>query len=358
MRDLIQYGRKKLSQYESGGIREVIIGNKKSLKLGLVGTGRHCRANLLPNLPFLPVELISVCAAHKENAEFYGKKYGAHYFYDDIDQMLDEKELDLIIASVNTDMHPQIVIRAMDNNTPLFVEKPIASSSGTIEKLIDLDKNNSVMVGFQKRFAPNYQLIKNAIEKKTYGDLHSLYLEYGVGTMSGGTENFLLEVGIHFIDLIRFFVNEMDIESVLIKEITKGQINCNIAFSTKKNVIGNLHISTNFDWSNCHERVLINFEKENICVNNLVDFRSRSNSTSLLSIPLEKISKKRIVNKIWHPNYVSGDVVNSSHHQTGFLPELKHFCQYAAGYEKNSISNLENALKTHQLIERILNMVK
>jgi hypothetical protein len=144
----------------------------------------------------------------------------------------------------------------------------------------------------------------------------------------------------------------------LINEIKTGQINCNIAFSTKKNVIGNLYISTNFDWSNCHERVLANFEKENIRVNNLVDFRSRSNSTSILSIPLEKISKKRIVNKIWHPNYVSGDVVNSSHHQTGFLPELKHFCQWAGGYEKNSISNLENALKTHQLIESILKMVK
>ena len=70
---------------------------------------------------------------------------------------------------------------------------------------------------------------------------------------------------------------------------------------------------------------------------------------------MEKISKKRIVTENWHPNYVSGDVENLSLHQAGFLPELKHFCQWVSGQEKNTISNLQNALETHQLMEQILN---
>ncbi len=358
MSDLMQYGKKKLSQYESGGIREVITGQKKSLKLGIIGTGRHCRANLLPNLPFLPVELSSVCAAHKENAEYYGKKYGAKFFYDKVDTMLDEQELDLIVASVNADIHPQLINSATGKNVPIFVEKPVASSIDQIEELIKLNKNKTVMVGFQKRFAPNYRLIKEAIDKKTYGALHSLYLEFGVGSLAEGTEFFLLEVGIHFIDLLRYFTSGLQIESVLIKEIKKGQLNCNITFSAKENVIGNLYLSSNFDWSNCHERVLASFEKENIMVDNLVDYSSRSNSKSFLSIPLEKISKKRMVKENWHPNYITGDIVNSSHYQAGFLPELQHFCRWVSGEEKNSISNLKNALETHRLMESIIKKAK
>lgn len=358
MIDIMQYGRKKLSQYESGGMREVITGKKKSLKLGVIGTGRHCRANILPNLPFLPLQLIGVCAAHKENAENYGKKYGAENFYDNVDQMLSEQSLDLIIASVNAKTHPQIITSTLNSDIPVFVEKPVATSSDVINRLIDIDKNNKVMIGFQKRFAPNYLLIKDAISKKTYGNLHSLNLEFGVGVLKEGTEFFMLEVGIHFIDLLRYFISGIQIESVMINEIKKGQINCNIAFSAADNVIGNLHLSSNFDWSNCHEKVMANFEKENIIINNLVDFSSRSNSKSFFSIPLEKISKKRIVNENWHPNYITGDMVNSSLYQAGFLPELQHFCRWVSGEETNSISNLENAYMTHQLMEKILVMAK
>jgi len=355
MNDLMQYGKKKLSQFENGGLKEVITGNKNILKLGVIGTGRHCRSNLLPNLPFMPVELISVCSAHKENAKYYGKKYGAQSYYDDYNVMIKEEILDLIICSVNGKEHPAVIKSALDKNIPIFVEKPVANSVNEITNIIKLDKNNQVMIGFQKRFAPNYQSIKRAINEALYGELHSLQIEFGVGTFSDGIEKFLLEVGIHIIDLLRYFIPDVHIEKVQTNEIKRGQINYNISFSTPKGVIGNLYLSSNFDWSNCHERVLVNFEKENIIINNLVDFSSRPNSKSILSIPLEKVTKKRIMKEIWHPNYVSGDIENSSLHQAGFLPELRHFCQWVMGQEKNSISNLQNALKSHQLMEQILN---
>jgi len=355
MTDMMQYGKKKLSQYENGGLNEVISGKKDVLRLGVIGTGRHCRSNLLPNLPFLPVQLISICSAHRENAEHYGKKYGAQSTYDNYSNMIEAENLDLIISSVNAKEHPHIISSALKRNIPIFVEKPIAGSSSDINNLLNLDQNNRVMVGFQKRFSPNYIKIKDAISENTFGKLHSLHLEFGVGSFGEGIEKFLLEVGIHFIDLIRYFSPGAQIESVLSNEIKKGQINCNIAFSTPNNIISNLYLSSNFDWSNSHERILMNFEKENIIVNNLVDYSSRANSKTILSIPLEKVSKKRIVRENWHPNYVSGDMENSSYQQAGFLPELKHFCQWVLDKEKNSISNLQNAYDTHLLVEEIIN---
>ena len=358
MNEMMQYGRKKLSQYENGGLKEVITGKKNLLRLGVIGTGRHCRANLLPILPYLPIQLISICSAHKENAEFYGKKYGAHSFYDDYNEMMKEEKLDLIICSIIGDEHPKVIHSALDKNIPIFVEKPVAGSLNEIDDLMKINPNNQVMVGFQKRFSPNYQTIKKAIDNNTYGHLHSLYLEFGVGSFGEGLEKFFHEVGIHFIDLLNYFVPNAHIESVLTNEIKKGQINCNITFSAPKNVIGNLYLSSNFDWSNCHERVHINFEKENITINNLVDFSRTENSRTILSIPIEKVTKKRIIRENWHPNYVSGDLENSSLQQAGFLPELKHFCHWVSDQEKNLISNLKNAYETQQLIEIIINKLR
>ena len=119
--DFIQYGKKKLNQYENGGLKEVISGKINILKLGVIGTGRHCRSNILPNLPFLPVQLISVCSAHLENAEYYGKKYGAQSFYDSYDKMIEEEKLDLIIGSVNAKEHPQMVISAVNQDIPILI---------------------------------------------------------------------------------------------------------------------------------------------------------------------------------------------------------------------------------------------
>ena len=358
MNNFIRYGKKKLNQYENGGLKEVVTGKKNTLRLGVIGTGRHCRANLLPNLPFLPVELVSVCSAHMENAEYYGNKYGAHSFYNDYNEMFSNEKLDLIMCSVDGQLHPTVIRSTLDKKIPVFVEKPVANTLEDIRNLLKLDKNNQVMVGFQKRFSPNYRAIKNAIDKKTYGELHSLHLEFGVGTFGEEFEQFLVEVGIHFIDLIKYFTPDARINYVQINEQKKGQINCNIDFSTPDNVIGSLYLSSNFDWSNCHERVLVNFEKENITINNLVDFSRKANSKSVFTIPLEKVTKKIIMKENWHPNYVSGDLENSSLQQAGFLPELRHFCHWVMGQEKNSISNLHNAFQTHQLIDHISGIIK
>ncbi len=351
---LMKYGSKKLAQYQSGGMREILSGKQKAVRLGIIGTGRHARTNLFPVLPFLPVRIKAVCAAHKENAELYGAKYGAEAFYESSDEMLANETLDAIICCVNAEVHAAFLAKALSQDIPVFCEKPAAPSTADLKNLCDSDPENLVQVGFQKRFVPNYQLLKQVIADKTYGNLNNLQMEFGVGAYTGSIKAFMLEVGIHFIDLLRYLVPAVDIKFVLKQAHKTGKYNYLIGFGGDHEVIGTLLLSSNFDWQNGHERVLANFEKTNVVIENLVNISKTANSRTLLSIPLEKVTKKRILHQTWHPNYISGEIQNSSLRHAGFLPELAHFADWVLGRTRNNISNLENALKTHSLMDIIL----
>ena len=233
------------------------------------------------------------------------------------------------------------------------MEKPPAKTSKELKDLLNHKQSNNVMVGFQKRFIPNYQFIKQAITSKKYGKLNYLQLEFGVGAYSSGMDEFLLEIGIHFIDLMRYFLPDAQISGVKKIDAGNGRINISASFYSVQNVIGNLLLSSNFDWSNCHERVFVNLEKSNIVVENLVDLKITQNSKTVMGIPLEKVIRKRIYKEQWRPNYISGTNENSSLAQTGFLPELQYFINSVVKKGKNDISNLNNAYQTYLMLEEI-----
>ncbi len=334
----------------------MVTGKKEVLKVGVIGTGNHMRNNLLPNLPFLPVKVVSVCSGHIENATYYGSKYGATSFYGNYEEMIENEILDLLLCSINASEHPAVIRHAMENNIPIFIEKPAATKSEILNDLLALNRNNGVMVGFQKRFVPNYRFIREQIEGNKYGKLNYLQLEFGVGAYPSAMGIFLLEVGIHFIDLLRYFIPGVIISDV--KKITSGngRMNISVSFHSAEGAIGNLLLSSNFDWSNCHERVFANFEKMNIEVHNLVDCRMTSNSRTLLNVPLEKVRKKRIYHRNWYPNYISGTLENSSLAQSGFYPEIQYFVSSIIKRRSNEVSNLDNAYQTHLLLEKISNV--
>jgi myo-inositol 2-dehydrogenase/D-chiro-inositol 1-dehydrogenase len=350
---LLGIGKRKINQYREGGLGGMITGKRDILKLAVIGTGNHCRNNLLPNLPFLPVKVVSVCSAHIENAEFYGEKYGALNYYDDYVKMVEKDEVDLIICSVSAEEHPKVINQISKRNIPLFVEKPPAKTLNELEELRSNERNNKVMVGFQKRFVPNYQFIKDSISSKKYGHLNYLQLEFGVGAFSSSMEEFLLEIGIHFVDLLRFFVPDVKISEVKKSKAESGRMNISVSFSSEQDILGHLLLSSNFDWSNCHERVFANFKKINVVVDNLVGIKISSNSKTVMNIPLEKVTRKKIFKKQWYPNYISGISENSSLAQTGFLYELDYFVNSVAKKGVNEVSNLNSAYETYLLLEEI-----
>jgi hypothetical protein len=126
-----------------------------------------------------------------------------------------------------------------------------------------------------------------------------------------------------------------------------------VSFCGSDDVVGNLLLSSNFDWRSCHERVLAVCDRLHVAVENLVDLRITPSSRSLAGLPLEQVTRRRVYGRHWRPGWVSGTPEDSSLAQTGFLHELRAFVDMAQGRGSQRLSDLDNALRTHRMLEEI-----
>ncbi len=78
-------------------------------------------------------------------------------------------------------MHTDEALEMANSGCHLFIEKPIASSLKNLDKLLETIKQNNLIthVGYQLRFHPCYQKLKDFIDQKVIGKILSVNAEVG-----------------------------------------------------------------------------------------------------------------------------------------------------------------------------------
>ena len=100
--------------------------------------------------------------------------------YFDYGEILKQKP-DVAIIANPTRLHISAALEAANLGCHLFIEKPISASLEGINKLeaIVEKKGLIVLVGYQLRFHPCLQLIKELLSQRRIGELISVYSEFG-----------------------------------------------------------------------------------------------------------------------------------------------------------------------------------
>ncbi len=127
-------------------------------RVAMIGLGDIARKAYLPVLgPRADVELVFVTRNAKVLAEL-GAAWRVERLHADLDTALAEG-LDGALVHAATAAHPDIVRRLLQAGVPTLVDKPIADNAADSEVLVDLAETRgvSLMVGFNRRFAPVYQ---------------------------------------------------------------------------------------------------------------------------------------------------------------------------------------------------------
>ena len=86
--------------------------------------------------PLKSAELVGaydLFAGRKEAAAALGLKW-----YDSIDAILADKEIDAVYVATNNASHAEIALKAMEAGKHVIVEKPIATSPADAKKMVDL----------------------------------------------------------------------------------------------------------------------------------------------------------------------------------------------------------------------------
>ena len=132
------------------------------LRLGLLGTGSHCRREHLPALRAYcrqhpsAVTLQAVCDLDEAAAREVAGDLGFAAVYTDMDAMLARENLDAVIAVTPVAATAAVAKRIMREGIPLLMEKPLGTSLAEARSVVETydRKKCPVMVGLNRRFDP------------------------------------------------------------------------------------------------------------------------------------------------------------------------------------------------------------
>ena len=132
------------------------------LRIGLIGAGKYATSNLLPWVGRHPALAIGpVCTATGITAVAVAQKFNGTAAESDPQAVIDGS--DAVLVATRHDTHAEYACQAIRAGKPVYVEKPLALSDDELDAVAEalaIAPKSSVMVGFNRRFAPATALVR------------------------------------------------------------------------------------------------------------------------------------------------------------------------------------------------------
>ena len=191
----------------------------KKIKVAVAGLGRIGKihlTNICQNFPEL--EVVAVMDVFDESKSI-GEKFMIPNFEKDFDDLLAVPGLDAVIICSPTDTHADYVVKAAKARKQIFCEKPLDLSLEKVKKTLEIVRESGVklMLGFNRRFDPNFLQIKNMVEAGNVGDPQLLKITsrdpgpppISYIKVSGGL---FMDMAIHDFDMARYIMGKEVVE--------------------------------------------------------------------------------------------------------------------------------------------------
>jgi len=200
--------------------------------LGVIGAGNYATSCLLPLLKSNPhISLGSICTATGMTAIDVAKKFGFQSADSNVEQIFSES--DAIMIATRHNEHAYYTLKALQKGKPVYCEKPLLIKQEELNKFLSLSSNKingSIMVGFNRRFAPATEMIKAHFQ--SINSPKQILIRVNAGfipfnhwiqdpDIGGGR---IIGEACHFVDLVIALTNAI-IKNVCSLAITK--VNCN-----------------------------------------------------------------------------------------------------------------------------------
>ena len=199
----------------SGAIRG---DGERSANVSFVGSGNYATAVLIPAFKAAGAQLRCVASKSGVSGLHAARKYGFDETTTDTGRIFSGTESNAVVISTRHDSHARFVLMGLQTGKHVFVEKPLCLTLVEQMQIETVYKDRSsqralpllLMVGFNRRFAPQVQKIKSLLSGVT--GPKSFVLTVNAGAIP--VENWIqdLKVGggriigevCHFVDLLRF----------------------------------------------------------------------------------------------------------------------------------------------------------
>jgi len=192
----------------------------KKIKLGVIGAGRIGKVHVATLIQAVPdAEVVALADLNSKSARNLAEKFGIKTVTTSYKEIIQNPDVEAVVICSPTDTHTQYIIEAARAGKHIFCEKPVDLSLDRIKKAIDAVEKAGVkfMIGFNRRFDPNFLKIKSMVEEGKIGEVHILKItsrdpapppaEYSA--VSGGM---FMDMTIHDFDMARYIVGSEVVE--------------------------------------------------------------------------------------------------------------------------------------------------
>ena len=230
--------------------------------IAMIGAGNYAARMLLPAFAKTSARLLGIASSGGRTAATVGRKFGFEEATSDAAALISNPRVDTVVIATRHDSHAKLVCDALAAGRHVFVEKPLALTAAEIDSIeaswraLASKQRPLVMVGFNRRFAPQIQRMKSLLDSVTTPKTFVVTVNAGPlnrehwtrsPTVGGGR---IIGEACHFIDLLRFLAgspivqwNATGVESDTRDAATDDSASITIAFADGS--VGSLHYLTN-----------------------------------------------------------------------------------------------------------------
>ena len=162
----------------------LVTSNKKiggKINVGLIGVGNFAKGTHLLNVKKIDgFNLKAIVTKNPGSAKNLALLNGAEYCSADYTEVLNDKEIHLVIISTRHNLHAKIAMEALKKGKHVFVEKPMGINREECKSILNSLKGKELVysVGFNRNYAPLTQQVKSFFETRDY----PIIINYRVNT--------------------------------------------------------------------------------------------------------------------------------------------------------------------------------
>ncbi len=205
------------------------------LRYGCVGAGGIANYKHLKGYSALDnVEIVAVSDPDEESSKQVSDIYKIKGIYDDYREMLQKEKLDLISVCTPNYLHKSVTLEALKHGIHVHCEKPLALNAAEAQEMVDAKDRcgKKLMVALNNRFTGESCFTKKLVRSGDLGEIYHARCGWrrrrgipGKGgwftnkRLSGGGP--LIDLGVHFIDLVMYFMDYPQVAAVSGKTYSK-----------------------------------------------------------------------------------------------------------------------------------------
>lgn len=177
--------------------------------VAICGTGKRAKVHAEIFHKDGRFDVVAICGRDPEKLKTAAALAGTPEPYQDLARMLRETRPDIFCFCTPPAVRVPMVRAAVEAGVKLIAyEKPMATSFAEASEMMALCRKAGVrsVVSHQIKYGPHFQKVKQIIESGALGRVHTVY---------GHTLGWLLQMGTHVVDYVRYFNGEAEAEWVV-----------------------------------------------------------------------------------------------------------------------------------------------